>query len=253
MVIASVAIIVPLAVQQVASARIKVHLDADASAVDALHFDGIGIAFDFKHAEAVSNQALFDGAEREGLGGGALRRRQGGDRKAQARGGDDGTDGHWFGLPLGRRAIRAGSPALCQAAPDNLATQPVSVASAAKWQDYGVEMRPARRLLFLFGLAALLAPTQADAHGDRGGGRGRGRGGDHDEAREAYEHGQTLSLSRILRLALRAVPGEVLEVELDRRHGRLVYEIEILARTGRVRKVILDARTGAVLGVEDDR
>jgi uncharacterized membrane protein YkoI len=104
-----------------------------------------------------------------------------------------------------------------------------------------------RRLLILAAFAAALAPAQADAH------RGRGRGGDddHDEARDAYEHGWTLSLTQILRLALRAVPGEVLEVELEREHGRLVYEIEILARDGRVRKVILAARTGAILGVED--
>jgi len=100
--------------------------------------------------------------------------------------------------------------------------------------------------LVLAAVAACLAPADADAR------RGRGRGGDHDEAREAFEGGAALPLSRIMSLALTAVPGEVLEVELEREHGRLVYEIEILARSGRVRKVILDARTGAVLGVEDE-
>lgn len=105
-----------------------------------------------------------------------------------------------------------------------------------------------RRLLLVAAFAAVLAPPQADAKR----GRGRGRGGDHDEAREALEHGEALPLSRILPLALQAVPGEVLEVELEREHGRLAYEIEILARSGRVRKVTLDARTGAVLGVEDE-
>lgn len=102
-------------------------------------------------------------------------------------------------------------------------------------------MRPVRRF-FLFALAAtLIAPGDALAR------RGRGRGGDHDEARDAYESGEALSLSRILPLALRAVPGEVLEVELEREHGQLIYDIDILARDGRVRSVILDARTGAVL------
>lgn len=107
-------------------------------------------------------------------------------------------------------------------------------------------MRPARRLLLFAAFAACFAPADALAR------RGRGRGGDHDDAREAVEHGQALSLARILPLALRAVPGEVLEVELESEHGRYIYEIEILARNGRVRKVILDARTGDVLGVEDD-
>lgn len=107
-------------------------------------------------------------------------------------------------------------------------------------------MRLDRRLVLFAALASLLAPADADAR------HGRGRDGDHDDAREAYEHGQALSLAQILPLALRAVPGEVLEVELEREHGRLVYEVEILAHNGRVRKVILDARAGAVLGVEDD-
>lgn len=103
-----------------------------------------------------------------------------------------------------------------------------------------------RRFLVLTALAAMLAPTEAFAR------RGRGRGGDHDDAREALEHGEALPLAQILALALREVPGEILEVELEREHGRLLYEVEILARTGRVRKVILEARTGAVLGVEDE-
>lgn len=104
-----------------------------------------------------------------------------------------------------------------------------------------------RRLLIVAAFAVALVPPGADAK------RGRGRGGDHDEAREAYEQGEALSLAQILPLALRAVPGEVLEVEIEREHGRLVYEIEILARSGRVRKVTLDARTGALLNVEDER
>lgn len=105
-----------------------------------------------------------------------------------------------------------------------------------------------RRLFLVSALAALAAAPPADARR----GRGRGRGGDHDDALEAHEQGEALSLSEILPLALRAAPGEVLEVELEREHGALVYEIEILARTGRVRKVVLDARSGRVLSVEDD-
>lgn len=107
-------------------------------------------------------------------------------------------------------------------------------------------MRLTRRLLLFAPFAAALSPAVAQAR------QGRGRGGDHDEAREAVKEGRALSLSRILPLALAAVPGEVLEVELEREDGRLVYEIEILARSGRVRKVTLDARTGAILEVDDD-
>lgn len=105
-----------------------------------------------------------------------------------------------------------------------------------------------RRLFVLACLAAVFVAPEAGARR----GRGRGRDDDHDEAREAYEHGETLPLAEILPRALRAIPGEVLEIELEREHGRLVYEIEILARNGWVRKVSLDARTGDVLSVEDE-
>ena len=96
-----------------------------------------------------------------------------------------------------------------------------------------------RRVFVILFAAFLLLPEPADAR--------RGRGGDHDDARHAVESGEALSLSRILPLALRAVPGEVLDVAFGREHGRLVYEVQVLARDGRVRNVVLDARTGAVL------
>ena len=106
----------------------------------------------------------------------------------------------------------------------------------------------ARRALLLSAFAALALPTDALARQ----GRGRGRGGDHDEAREAVERGEALPLSEILAIVRRVEPGEVIEVELERDHGRLEYEIEVLTPRGRVRKVTLDARTGAILENEDE-
>ena len=82
--------------------------------------------------------------------------------------------------------------------------------------------------------------------------RGRGRHGDHDEALTAVETRQALPLTRIFQIARTAVPGEIVEVELDREHGRLIYEVEVLTSSGRVRKVEIDARTGDVLEVEDE-
>ncbi len=106
----------------------------------------------------------------------------------------------------------------------------------------------ARRALLISAIAALALPTDALARQ----GRGRGRGGDHDEAREAVERGEALPLSEILAIVRRVEPGEVIEVELEQDHGRLAYEIEVLTPRGRVRKVTLDARTGAVLETEDE-
>lgn len=75
---------------------------------------------------------------------------------------------------------------------------------------------------------------------------------DHIAAREALRRGEILPLTRILEIALRAVPGDVIDVELDRHHGEWRYEVKVLTSTGRVREVKLNARTGVVQEIEDD-
>lgn len=92
--------------------------------------------------------------------------------------------------------------------------------------------------------ASVASPALAD--------RGSGRGGDHDDALAAVEARQALPLSRIFEIAQGAVPGEIIEVELDREDDRLIYEVDILTSTGRLRQVEIDARTGEVLEVEDE-
>ena len=75
---------------------------------------------------------------------------------------------------------------------------------------------------------------------------------DHTAVREALQRGEVLPLVKILAIASKEVPGDVIEVELEDERGALVYEIKILTSTGRVREVEIDARTGAVLKIEDD-
>jgi uncharacterized membrane protein YkoI len=75
---------------------------------------------------------------------------------------------------------------------------------------------------------------------------------DHTAVREALQRGEVLPLVKILAIANKEVPGDVIEVELEDEREALVYEIKILTSTGRVREVKIDARTGAVLKIEDD-
>jgi uncharacterized membrane protein YkoI len=75
---------------------------------------------------------------------------------------------------------------------------------------------------------------------------------EQDAIREALQRGETLPLVRILAITQEAVSGDVIEVELERKHETLVYEIKILTPGGRVREVKVDARTGLVLEIEDD-
>jgi len=75
---------------------------------------------------------------------------------------------------------------------------------------------------------------------------------DHEAARTALARGQVLPLTRILAIAERRAPGDVLKVELEDDDGKLVYEVKILGRNGRVREMDIDAHTGTVLKVEND-
>jgi uncharacterized membrane protein YkoI len=75
---------------------------------------------------------------------------------------------------------------------------------------------------------------------------------EHDAIRSALQRGEALPLTRILAIAQQAVPGDVIEVELETKHDALIYEIKVLTGNGRVREVKIDARTGSILKIEDD-
>jgi uncharacterized membrane protein YkoI len=73
----------------------------------------------------------------------------------------------------------------------------------------------------------------------------------HDRARRASAAGEILSIAAIYERARLAVPGRILEAELDRSHGRWVYEIKVLSPQGRLFELKLDAATGRVLDREE--
>ena len=79
---------------------------------------------------------------------------------------------------------------------------------------------------------------------------------DHDRARLALSRGEVRPLAEILAKVAREAPGEVVEVEFERRghHGSegWIYEIKVLADDGRVQEVKVDAASGTILEVEDD-
>jgi hypothetical protein len=103
--------------------------------------------------------------------------------------------------------------------------------------------------------------------GDDGGqGRGRGRGGDDDaragaqtgswgstssdRAHEAVSQGWALALSTILPTVVKAVPGQVLEVDLRQSWtGEWRYEFLVLTRDRRYQEVVVDARRNQILQI----
>lgn len=104
-----------------------------------------------------------------------------------------------------------------------------------------------QRFLIPLAAAALLAltaipATAADGHKPK----------DHEAARAALARGEIQPLTKVLTAAQAKAPGDVIKIELEDEKGRLIYEVKILGRDGRVREVELDARTAAALKVEDD-
>jgi len=75
---------------------------------------------------------------------------------------------------------------------------------------------------------------------------------EQDAIRQAVQRGEVLPLPRILAIAQARVPGDVVKVELDYEGTWIKYEVKILTPSGRVREVDINARTGAIVKIEDD-
>ncbi|MBL7251298.1 PepSY domain-containing protein [Alcanivorax marinus] len=76
---------------------------------------------------------------------------------------------------------------------------------------------------------------------------------DQDEALRLRQSGEVLSFEAILGVALARHPGaRLLEAELERDDGELIYELELLTDDGVVRELEIDARTGDVIEDEVD-
>ena len=75
---------------------------------------------------------------------------------------------------------------------------------------------------------------------------------DSDIARNALQRGEVLPIPRVLTLAAQYLPGDVVDVRLDpRRSGDLLYRIRVLTHAGHIEELVLDARTGMFLRIED--
>ena len=89
----------------------------------------------------------------------------------------------------------------------------------------------------------LFATGPAAAGGDRR---------DQDEARAAVESGAILPLETILARLKGRLPGEIVNVKLERERGIWLYEFRVVEPQGRVREIAVDAATGAVTEAGED-
>jgi uncharacterized membrane protein YkoI len=75
---------------------------------------------------------------------------------------------------------------------------------------------------------------------------------DHELARQALQRKEILPLDQVLAAIRDRMPGEIVEIELERENERWIYEVEIIDETGRMRDVLVDAKNAEIIGTEDE-
>lgn len=59
-----------------------------------------------------------------------------------------------------------------------------------------------------------------------------------------------ITAEQAIKTAMEKVPGTVVEVELEKKHGKTVWEVEIFGADGTVTEVHIDATAGTVIDTE---
>ncbi len=59
-----------------------------------------------------------------------------------------------------------------------------------------------------------------------------------------------VTIDQAIKTATEKVPGTVVEAELEKKHDKTVWEVEVLGADGKVTEVHIDATTGTVIDTE---
>jgi uncharacterized membrane protein YkoI len=76
---------------------------------------------------------------------------------------------------------------------------------------------------------------------------------DYEQAREALERNEVMPLADILPLVQDQFDARMIEVEFEQEEGQYIYEFELITPDGRLLEAVADAKTGAILRVEEDQ
>lgn len=103
--------------------------------------------------------------------------------------------------------------------------------------------KTAMGIVLLAGVLAIWTPAWSGKDGKQ----------EMDETREAVELSKTakVTIEQAVRTATEKLAGKVIEAELEKKHGKGVWEVEIVGADGKVMEVHVDADTGAVIDMEE--
>ena len=79
--------------------------------------------------------------------------------------------------------------------------------------------------------------------------------GKKDESKETVEMAAVakVTIDQAIKTATEKIPGKVVEAELEKKHNTLVWEVEIVTAENKVMEVHIDAESGAVIDVEEEK
>jgi uncharacterized membrane protein YkoI len=62
-----------------------------------------------------------------------------------------------------------------------------------------------------------------------------------------------ITVDQAIKTATEKMQGTVVEAELEKKHGKTIWEVEIVGADGKVTEVHIDAATGAVIDMEEKK
>jgi uncharacterized membrane protein YkoI len=79
--------------------------------------------------------------------------------------------------------------------------------------------------------------------------------GKKDESKETVEMAAKakVTIDQAIKTASEKVAGTVVEAELEKKHDTLVWEVEVVTAENKVMEVHIDAESGAVIDVEEEK
>ncbi len=104
----------------------------------------------------------------------------------------------------------------------------------------------------LGGMATVLCVTVVLISPAWSGEKGKGK---MDKVKEAVEMAAAakVTIDEAIKTASEKVSGKVIEAELEKKHGKLVWEVEVVTAENKVMEVHIDAETGTVIDVEEEK
>jgi len=75
---------------------------------------------------------------------------------------------------------------------------------------------------------------------------------DHDLAKQLLDSGDILPLETILKKVRSIQAGKILDLELEKEDGQIIYEIELLTSSGSVFELKINAKSGELLSTEKE-